>query len=539
MRLVSILIVCCAFAPSVLEGQTKAAATLPASPATVGQWSAPVYFCAGKPCVVGVNVALMYTGKVLIYYYPPNPENGSQALVLDPVTGNLTWVSLTFLRNIFCSGLTILPNGQVMVTGGVIPTSSQPHVHSEVKNNYGTTTTILFDPASQTWTLGQDMLYARWYPSTVELSDGTELELTGSSEVGALQVAMETYNYDTGGWTGLPTSANVPGVANDPYARVSLMPSGNVLLTAPSQQTYQFNPSSNTWTFVAANNFGDRFFAPHVLLPGQEKVLVAGGSPSKSNGGSSATNTAEIIDMSAATPSWSYTGAMSYARYNSNLVLLADGTVLVVGGGGGGGQYVNPVFPAELYNPTTGEWTVMASQAIQRTYHSTALLLPDGRVLSAGSDNNETTQLTYEIYSPPYLFKGTRPRIKSAPTSLLYGSTFHISTPDASTVTRVALVRPGATTHANDFDQRYVDLTFTLDKGSIKATAPANGSIAPPGYYMLVIVNSKGVPSIMPFLNLDTDSDREKNRKKAASEGSLKAGNSTAPGPPPVASGTR
>ena len=521
LRIALILLVCCVLTQaSFVFGQTKAPAAPPPSPSTVGQWAAPVYFCSAKPCVVGVNAALMYNGKVLLYYYPSNPDNGSQALVLDPVTGKITWASLTVLRNIFCSGLSVLPDGRVMVTGGVIPTGSQPKVHNEAVNNFGTTTTILFDPATSTWTLGQDMLYARWYPTMIELTDGTELESTGMSEVGLLQKTMETYNYDTGGWTALPSSANLPSVANYPYARMSLLPSGNVLLAAPSQQTYQFNPATSTWTFVAANNFGDRYFAPHVLLPGQEKVLVAGGSPSKLNGGGSATNTAEIIDMSAATPAWSYTGAMTYARYNENLVLLADGTVLAVGGGGGGGQYVNPVFTPELFDPTTGQWTVMASQAIQRTYHSTALLLPDGRVLSSGSDNGDNTQLTYEIYSPPYLFKGARPRIKSAPTSLVYGATFNISTPDASTVKRVALVRPSATTHANDFDQRYVDLTFSVGNGNIRATAPANGSTAPPGYYMLVIVNSNGVPSVMPFLNLDdAGANKESRSKRSAAKG--------------------
>ena len=522
-RLVLLFIIGCVFAQaSFLLGQSKTAAPPPPGPSTVGQWAAPVYFCPAKPCVVGVNAALMYTGKVLLYYYPATPADGSQALVLDPVTGNITWSSLTVLRNIFCSGLSVLPDGRVMVTGGVIPTGTQPHVHNEAVNNFGTTTTILFDPATLTWTLGDDMLYPRWYPTMIELSDGTELESTGMSDVGLLQKTMETYNYDTGGWTGLPSSANLPSVANYPYARMSLLPSGNVLLAAPSQQTYQFNPTTNAWSFVAANNFGDRYFAAHVLLPGQEKVLVAGGSPSKLNGGGTSTNTAEIIDMSAATPSWSYTGSMANARYNENLVLLADGTVLAVGGGGGGGQYTNPVLQPELYNPTTGQWTAMASQSIQRTYHSTALLLPDGRVLSSGSDNGDNTQLTYEIYSPPYLFKGARPRIKSAPTALTYGQSFSISTPDASTVTRVALVRPSATTHANDFDQRYVDLTFTVGKGYISATAPVNGSMAPPGYYMLVIVNSNGVPSVMPFLNLDSASANKESRAKRSAVHSVK-----------------
>jgi hypothetical protein len=134
----------------------------------------------------------------------------------------------------------------------------------------------------------------------------------------------------------------------------------------------------------------------------------------------------------------------------------------------------------------------MASQTIQRAYHSTAVLLPDGRVFSSGSDNGATTERTYEIFSPPYLFSGVRPVIQSAPTSVAYGASFTITTTDDSTIARVALVRPGATTHADNFDQRYVDLTFTIGSGTIQATAPANGSHAPPGYYMLVIVNSSG-----------------------------------------------
>jgi hypothetical protein len=145
----------------------------------------------------------------------------------------------------------------------------------------------------------------------------------------------------------------------------------------------------------------------------------------------------------------------------------------------------------------------MAAQTIQRTYHSTAVLIPDGRVVSAGSDNGAPTQVTYEIYSPPYLFKGARPVITSAPTTLTYGAKFKITTASASTITRVALIRPAATTHADDFDQRYVDLSFTIGSGTITATAPANGNQAPPGYYMLVIVNSNGVPSVMPFLQLN------------------------------------
>jgi hypothetical protein len=110
---------------------------------------------------------------------------------------------------------------------------------------------------------------------------------------------------------------------------------------------------------------------------------------------------------------------------------------------------------------------------------------------------------TYEIFTPPYLTAGPRPVITSAPTSLTYGSAFGIVTPDAASIARVALIKPGATTHADAFDQRYVDLSFTVGAGQVNATAPPSGNYAPPGNYMLVIVNSSGVPSTMPFVALD------------------------------------
>ncbi len=346
------MLFCSCTAPVVVWGQAKLAAkTAPVSSAsTTGQWAAPVYFCSALPCVVGANAAVLNTGQVLFYYYPPNPTSGSQALLLDPVTGNITWVSLSVVEDIFCSGLTVLPNGQVMVTGGTVVGS-----HTGVVNNRGTTSTMLFDPGTSTWATGQDMYYARWYPSSIELTDGTALELSGMNATGTMvQTVLESYDYTTGYWTALPASADIPSISNYPYPRLSLLPSGNVLLSSPSSQTYQFNPTTNAWAFVAANNYGDRFFSSHVLLPGQEQVMVAGGTSSKLYGGGTATNTAEIIDMSATNPVWTYTGAMTYARYNENLVLLADGTVLAVGGGGGGGQYVDPIFTPELYNPATG-----------------------------------------------------------------------------------------------------------------------------------------------------------------------------------------
>ncbi|MBA3727990.1 MAG: DUF1929 domain-containing protein [Actinobacteria bacterium] len=192
---------------------------------------------------------------------------------------------------------------------------------------------------------------------------------------------------------------------------------------------------------------------------------------------------------------------MHHARYNHNTVLLADGTILAVGGGQGPNLYDNPVLQAELYDPATGLWRDMASQAANRTYHSTALLLPDGRVVSAGSDGGDMPR-TIEYYSPPYLFQGARPTISSAPTSVGYGQAFSIGTPNAADITRAALVKLGSTTHANNFEQRYVDLAFSAGGGQLNATAPAEPELAPPGHYMLFLLNSSGVPSVAKILRL-------------------------------------
>jgi galactose oxidase-like protein/kelch motif-containing protein len=462
----------------------KALTSEQASPSQVGSWTSPVDIG-----VVGINAVLLHTGKVLLWYYPSSPATHSPAVLYDPVTGTTTDVTPSFEGNIFCSGVSVLPDGRVLVSGGM----ATPHPGPDA----GTFSTTIFDPSTNMWSQGNPMNYARWYPSNVELPDGTTLTLSGYNETATkLQRVMEAYSPTTGVWTSLPSSANMPP-DSDFYPRMVVLPNGKIFKAAVATDTRIFDPATNTWSFVANLNFGPRVEGGVVLLPGGQKVFTAGGGTTSLGAG---TATAEIIDFSSSTPTWAYTGSMTYGRKHENLVLLADGTVLAVGGGATG-KYAAPVRQAELYNPATGAWTVMASQSAQRTYHSTALLLPDGRVLSAGSDSGSQST-TIEIFSPPYLFQGAAPVISSAPTSLGYGAEFTITTPDAASITRVALIRPGATTHANDFDQRYVDLNFTVGSGKLNARAPASANNAPPGYYMLVIVNSSGVPSVMPFLQL-------------------------------------
>jgi hypothetical protein len=204
------------------------------------------------------------------------------------------------------------------------------------------------------------------------------------------------------------------------------------------------------------------------------------------------------------------------ARRQTNATLLADGTVLVTGGTNAGGFNSAPtnstVLAAELWNPDSpATWVKLASMSHYRLYHTTALLLPDARVLVAGSGEPAATglsdDLTAEIFSPPYLFNSdgtpaSRPVISSVPTKLTYGTTFTLGTTSAAQIAKVMLVRLSAVTHAFDMNQRGVRLNFSVGSGSLTVTAPLNNRLAPPGHYMLFIVNSSGVPSVAKVVKL-------------------------------------
>jgi hypothetical protein len=185
---------------------------------------------------------------------------------------------------------------------------------------------------------------------------------------------------------------------------------------------------------------------------------------------------------------------MLTSRRQHNATLLPDGRVLVTGGSRGSGfdNSGSPVFQAEVYDPATNRWTRWASNTVYRGYHATAVLLPDGRVLSAGGRNRRTA----EVFSPPYLFKGARPVVSAAPTTGTPGTSFSVTTPDAARITRVTAIALASVTHAFDQNQRLLTLGFTQGAGGLTVSAPANNNVAPPGYYQLFLVSDTGVPSL-------------------------------------------
>ena len=184
---------------------------------------------------------------------------------------------------------------------------------------------------------------------------------------------------------------------------------------------------------------------------------------------------------------------------NQNLVLLPDGTVLSVGGNASR-TVDQPNFDSFLYNPKTNTWQRLAAQQRRRAYHSTAVLLPDGRVLSAGDNNAGGGGTTVEVFSPPYLFKGARPAITSSPQSISYRSSFAVSA--TGNPSRAILMAPAATTHANDMHQRHVELAVTGGAGGLNVNAPPSASVAPPGWYMLFVMTADGVPSVARWIHL-------------------------------------
>jgi hypothetical protein len=454
----------------------------PTDPAVVGAWGAP--FDIG---VKGIHSIVLPNGRVLLFSYPYRAV-GSDAYEWNPSTGATTNVSLTWNRDIFCAGHSFLADGRLLLTGG--------HVHRGAFG-LGVKNTDIYNPATRTFTSGPLLGEERWYPTNVTLPNGRVLVFGGFKDVdnGLKANTVDSYDPAANTVTALPATAS-KGYGN--YPKLHLLANGKIAWTNQAR-TQLFNTQTNTWAASALTNFGGRGESgSSILLPGSNKMLIFGG-PNGSGGG---TATAEIGDFSGATPSWRAVGSLNAGRVWANGVLLPDGKVLAVGGGGGG-AYTNPVKQAELFDPQTETWTRMATQQGPRVYHSTAVLLPDGRVLSAGHDNG-TQQTMAEVYSPPYLFKGARPTISSAPSTAAYGAQFNVATPQAGSIQKVVLIRPSSTTHSLHEDQRSVELSFTATSASnLRVTAPANSTAAPAGPYMMFLLNSNGVPSVASFVTVN------------------------------------
>ena len=402
---------------------------------------------------------------------------------------------------LFCSGHTLMADGRVMVSGG------------HFDDDRGLRATNIFDPVSQTWATGlPKMALGRWYPTVTTLADGRLVTVAGRDSASREVLVPEVW--EGGKWVRLPgASLRLPY-----YPFLFLAPNGRVFYAGDRVQARWLDVDATgangrgKWTAGASLKHlwpNSRDYGSAVMYEtGKVLVMGGGGDPTRATPdpkSAAPTATAETIDLEATGPRWTNTAPMRSPRRHLNATILPDGQVLVTGGTSSGGfnTLAGAVRAAEVWNPQTGHWTQLAANSVDRVYHSVSLLLPNGTVLhGASGDANDRSGQPYparrshEIFRPPYLFMGVRPTITGlSKTTVGYGETFTVNTPFAPQIAKVRWIRLGSVTHAFDANQRANTLTFFRGSGVVRVTTPANARRAPPGHYLLFLLNRNGVPS--------------------------------------------
>jgi hypothetical protein len=482
-----------------------------------------------------VHAALLHSGKILIVSgsgncppqqtgCPQGPQYPQGAALLDLSNNSVSTIPTTW--DMFCNGMSIMQDGRVLINGGTKSYGTLAVVGAQGDIPFtGLPNASIFDPSNESFIDISPTAHGRWYPNLTELNDGTMMTTSGLND------SNGTNNNTSEIWNGQQWSAEIPGnpnITNFPgfqfplYPRMHLLPTGHIFYSAPSSATLDFNPTSQAWTLVAwtiypgqNDPYGERIYGSSVLLPltpqnnYSPKVMIMGGD-------NPATNTTELIDLSPAgaqisaacpnyAPCWVEGPAMSQSRVEMEATVLPNGKVLVDAGSAQDENATTASLQAEIYDPVSNSFSSAGSNAFPRLYHNIQLLLPDGTVLLAGGNPAQGVFENHiEIYQPPYLFNADgspayRPQsATNSPSSITYGQSFTLSTPDASTISSVVLMKAGSVTHSFDLDQRYVGLSFTMGQtpGSLSVIAPSNSNIAPPGYYMLFLVNQTGTPSL-------------------------------------------
>ena len=458
-----------------------------------GRWGPPMCWP-----IVAIDMNLLPNGRVLLW------DRLGAVRLWNPANRKISTPGLPG-DNLFCSGHAFLGDGQLLVAGG------HHHGGASIDDGVGIPDANTYNASTNTWTALPMMNDGRWYPTVTTLGNGQLLVISGTvDQFFTKNLLPQVWRPGTGQWrnlTGAANQAENPAAHGlDLYPRMLLAPDGRVFKAGPDQDTWLLNTAgTGQWSPGPNSNFGLRGYGTAVMYePG--RILIIGGGDVDGIG-PDATPTAEIIDLNAPNPVWQNVESMQFARRHLNATLLPDGTVLVTGGVGADGfnNEANPVLEAELWDPVSETWTTLPAMQVTRGYHSTALLLPDGRVLVAGGGqgaNAAGNQNNAEIYAPAYLFKGARPRIDAVASAIAYGQTFNVSTPNAASIGKVSLIRLGSVTHAFDQNQRFVPLDFSPAGNGLSVTAPANGNIAPPGHYMLFIVNNNGVPSMAKIIRI-------------------------------------
>lgn len=459
-----------------------------------------------------VHAAMLNTGKVLFITADEttllwDPENTSASTFEDPANQPHLTPNAAEGYSVLCSGHSFLSDGRFLAVGG-----------GGYGHNPKATWGYIFNPANKTWVrTAHPMVHERWYPTVLTMGDqrmGNSHELLVTCGHGGGD--MEIYDEATDRFIEVTVGDDKPFPSL--YPGLHLLPNHGIFysrtgwgtagpgggpFTGDDQSAYFVftGATTGTWNNIApvSPSMPDRTKGMSVMLlsntPPYVRILVIGGADPATN------NTYEIIDATALSPAanWSPSVAFPDGEHRSlaSAVLLPDGNAFVCGGI----QRTNS--PCTMFNPNADSWSPMADLPSVRDYHSVALLLPSGKVMMAGWQNSKI-----EIFSPPYLFKGPRPTIASAPPLVHHGQSFHIESPDAPSIIRVVLVRPMAVTHQTDTQQKVLELPYIHNHAHperLTLTAPHGGhphSLAQQGYYMMFAINNNGVPSVAKWIYL-------------------------------------
>jgi hypothetical protein len=433
-----------------------------------------------------VHAALLHTGKVLFITADEttllwNPDDTTPATFEDPLNQPHLTPDAASGYSVLCGGHSFLSDGRLLVVGGGGYGS-----HSKAMWGYK------FDPTTKRWTrTSGSMVHDRWYPTVLTLGDqriGDSHEVLVVCGHGAGD--MEIYDEASDSFREVTSGDDKP--FPNLYPGLHLLPNNSIFYSRTgwgSAGRERFNPlratggsddqsayfvltgaSTGAWNDIApvTPSMPDRTKGMSVMLVSstapQVRILVLGGSDSSNNG------SYEIIDATSLSPTTNWGTSTPFPdgerRSLGSAVLLPDGNVFVCGGI----QSANS--PCALFNPRTNSWSAMAALPSVRDYHSVALLLPSGQVAMAGWNN-----ISIEIFDPPYLYRGTRPVIASAPSSVQRGQSFEIGSPDAATITKVVLARPMAVTHQTDTEQKILEMPFIRTGFSTFGTINTNGTV--------------------------------------------------------------
>lgn len=501
--------------------------------------------------VLAVHAALLRTGRI-IYFGGDEHDKGQHdrnqidhSRIFDCTTLQIQAIASPS-TDVFCSGHAMLRDGRLLVAGGTeafpfeVQGPHSPHFP-------GLRNTWVFDPGSNAWSEVAPMNFepgrstggGRWYPTLVTLPSGQIMAMSGHPSSSDTRAQIPLHKNDSPEtYTTSPTPQGTwllsgPSAVSDEtsyYPRLHVLPSGRFFCSTPFQNGFNFQFDRTGWIFAAPGPADPLYRDIHAtsvllpLLPGdgyRPRVLLCGGSQPVT------------IDLAAASPVWRPTLPRTLSgspeRQNLNAVILPTGDVFICGGVVNPSDDSSAVLEAELYQPSTDSWITLPGATVVRNYHSVALLMPDGRIWTAGSNRNaqqsfpapgvDNRELRIEIFEPSY-FTANRPQITSWPSNVFYGQTFQIQTPQAPSINRVAVVRTGSVTHSFNFDQRYVGLQFSHSgSNALSAVAPPNGSVAPPGYYLLFVIDQEGVPSTGRFIAfVSKPKEKEKEVKEILKE---------------------